>query len=41
MIIYKITNKTTGKCYIGQTTLPLSRRGERKSAGGYRWEYVT
>lgn len=26
MIIYKITNKTTGKCYIGQTTLPLSRR---------------
>lgn len=26
MIIYKITNKLTGKCYIGQTTQTLSRR---------------
>ena len=26
MVIYKITNKITGKCYIGQTTLPLSKR---------------
>jgi group I intron endonuclease len=26
MIVYKITNKITGKLYIGQTTMPLSRR---------------
>jgi len=26
MIIYKITNKITGKCYIGQTTQALSER---------------
>ena len=31
MIIYKITNKITGKCYIGQTTRTLEKR----------WKYVT
>jgi group I intron endonuclease len=25
-LIYKITNKLNGKCYIGQTTLPLYKR---------------
>jgi len=26
MLIYKITNKINGKCYVGQTTGPLNRR---------------
>lgn len=39
MIIYKVTNKSNGKIYIGQTTLTLSERRashERESKNKYR-----
>lgn len=49
MIIYKATNKTTKKEYVGLTKNELSNRkadhkrkeksGKRKTCGGFKWEF--
>ena len=44
-VIYKITNTTTGKCYIGQTTRSVYKRfndhyKERRISKGYYFYYI-